>query len=152
MKLLSVLLLCAAVQAAELTGTLGAMKPYIDEPAGLAAGAALRIPITRRIAVRPEFLVSSQSYYRHTLGLGNVTVDFTRPDRLAVGYAIFGAGAAWVREQPIDYTYVRRTILAGAGVRFQAGSHVIAGTEFRVGYPAAPLLTVYAGFRFGGGR
>jgi hypothetical protein len=138
------------LHAAELTGTFGAMKPYIDEPAGSVAGAALRIPISRRLGLRPEFLSSSQSYYRHALALGSVTVDFTRPDRAAVGYAVAGAGAAWVREKPINYNYLRRTLLAGAGVRFRAGSRVIAGTEFRIGYPAAPLVTFYAGFRFGG--
>jgi hypothetical protein len=148
-RLPTLLLLCAGTQAAELTGTFGALKPYIDEPAGAAAGAALRVPVSRGVAIRPEFISSSQSYYRHSLGLASVTVDFTKPDRSVVGYVSAGAGAAWVREKPIDYTYVRKALLTGAGVRYTGASRFVAGAEFRVGVPAFPLLTFYAGFRFG---
>jgi hypothetical protein len=143
------LLFTMTLPGAELTGSIGAHKPYIDERAGLAGGAALRIPISRRAALRPEFIASSQDYYSHLLGLGSVTFDFTDPDGPAVGYAVAGAGVRRVREKPIGYTYVDRAWMGGVGVRLGGRSRWAAGAEFRVGAPAFPLVTFYAGFRFG---
>lgn len=143
------LLLSCAANGAELTGVVGALKPYLDERAGFAVGAALRMPVSRRVAIRPEFLSSSVKYYSHWLGLGCVTVDFTQPERQAVGYAVGCGGAARVTENPIDYRYIHSALMGGVGVRFGGTSRWVGGAEFRVGNIAFPLLTFYTGFRFG---
>lgn len=137
------------LSAAELTGVAGALRPYLDEPAGAALGAALRIPVSRRVAVRPEYLSSSSKGYTHRLGLGCVTVDLAGPEGRVVPYGSGCAGVARVRETPIDFVFTRRVLVGGAGLRWGGMSRWTGGAEFRAGDTAFPLLTFYAGFRFG---
>jgi hypothetical protein len=127
----------------------GAMKPYIDEPAGMAAGAALRLLLARRIAVRPEFVSASSTYYSNLMGIASITADVTDPGKAVTGYVVAGGGGNQIREKPIHYSSTRAQWLAGAGLRFGGRSRWIGGAEFRIGNAAFPLVTFYAGVRFG---
>jgi len=151
-KIGGVALLCASAVAAdplELLATTGYHRAYLDEIGGFASGGALRIPLTRRLAIRPEFLVSSEHKYRHFMFLGSATFDFTNPDNHVAGYLAGGAGVLETIEKRFTYTYVSPTFTGGVGVRFSFGNYWTANTEFRLGSDSFPLVTAGVGFRFG---
>ena len=140
---------CTSVcSAVDLTAAIGAYKPYLDERPGLIQGGAVRIPISHRIALRPEILTGGISSYSHVLGLASVTFDFTDPGNGAVGYVVGSAGAARTRDRRISYVSVQRALLGGAGVRFAFANHWTAGAELRVGETAFPLVTFNVGYRW----
>jgi hypothetical protein len=145
--LLAFLPACHAAEPVELLGTLGFHRAYLDVRGGLTGGVALRVPVSRRLALRPEFLITDEPYYRHATVLGSAMFDITDPDRSTVAYLVGGGGMVRTREKPISYTLNEGTVLGGIGVRFAAGERWTAGTEFRVGPNAFPLITGYFGFR-----
>jgi hypothetical protein len=152
LKLAGVALLGGSALVAEpieLHATTGYHRVYLDEPGGLAKGGALRIPLTRRFAIRPEFLASSEQQYRHFIFVGSATWDFTNPEKPVVGYIVGGAGVLETFERNFSYAYVSPVILGGVGVRFSFGNYWTANTEFRIGSDAFPLVTAGLGFRFG---
>ena len=146
MKAIIVLLFGAAtVFAIDVTAVLGVNKPYLDERAGFAAGAAIRIPVTERLSVRPELLWSSIPNYVHVFALGSVIYDFSDPSKPAVGYVIGSAGASHLRER----SFFRNTEFAwqgGAGVRFNLPGSWVSSAELRIGPAAIPLTTFSIGY------
>src|SRR5262245_10186639 len=54
---------CEAAGPPEIAGHAGYLKPFLDETGGLATGLSLRIPVTRRLAVRPEVVFGSIAGY-----------------------------------------------------------------------------------------
>lgn len=150
--LLLILTCCGALPAAELYGAFGAYKRYLDEPAEPTYGVAVRIPVTRRLAIRPEFLADSGSRYSNQLLLGSITGDFTNPDKPAVGYWVGSAGLVRTEEVPFSFTASQATLMGGVGVRFRLSEHWAAAAEFRAGFPVFPLVTFSFGYRWGGSR
>jgi len=73
--------LVAVCHSAEVLATAGSYKRYLDEPAALSYGVSAKIPVTRRIAVRPEFLADSDKVYSNLLALGSLTGDSPMPGR-----------------------------------------------------------------------
>ena len=75
---------------AEVLATFGSYRRYLDEPAAFSSGVSVKIPVTRRISVRPEFLADSGRVYSNLLALGSVTGDFTDPEKLwsAIGLRV----------------------------------------------------------------
>lgn len=150
MKAIAVLLAAPLLTSAvELSGSASLWKPFLDEEAGFAGGAALRMPVTRRIAIRPEVTGGSIQTYGRLMLLGTLTFDVTNPDAPAVGYIVGSAGLNYSRDARISYSYTESTALAGAGVRYYPGGRWVAGIEFRVGPDAFPLITASFGYRFG---
>jgi hypothetical protein len=148
----SVLLLTLAAipqWAAEVSGSGNLWKPFLDEEAGFAAGASVRVPVTRRLSVRPEVVGGSIQTYRRLMILGSVTYDVTNPDSAAVAYVVGSAGLNYTRDTRISYSYSEGTALGGAGVRYKMSPRWILGMEVRFGLDAFPLITASVGYRFG---
>ena len=139
----------AAAEPVEITGSIGYYRAFLDEPGELATGAAVRLPLTRRLAVRPEFVASSYADYFHASVLGSITYDVSDPDRPVVAYVSAGGGLLRTRDKRIDYSYTEGVGLGGVGVRFALGSRWTAGTEFRIGTNAFPLVTFHIGIKVG---
>jgi len=144
-------ILLAPADGGELLATAGSYKRFLDEPATFAYGAALRIPVMRRLAVRPEIIADHGRYYSNVLALGSVTFDFTDPGGKAVGYVVGSAGGLRTREDAI-FTATTWSALAGVGVRFPIAGKWTGAAEFRAGMPAFPLVTFNIGYRFGKAR
>ena len=68
---------CHAADSVEISGTAAYLKPFLDESGGLVAGATVRIPLMRRLSVRPELFAGTITGYRHVVGLGSVLFDVT---------------------------------------------------------------------------
>jgi hypothetical protein len=139
--------LCQA--GAEISGIIGFYRPFLDESPEFLAGAAVRAPLTRRFAVRPEFLANSQSYHSDQLVIASVTFDVTDPERRAVMFVSGGGGFVRTHDKRINYTYYEGTGLAGVGVRVAMGERWTAGGEFRLGSNAFPQVTFSVGIRVG---
>ncbi|HYI97329.1 MAG TPA: hypothetical protein VEX68_27575 [Bryobacteraceae bacterium] len=131
----------AVCHSAEVFATVGSYKRYLDEPAAFSSGVSVKIPVTRRIAVRPEFLADNGGAYSNLLALGSLTGDFTDPAKAAVGYWIAGGGLVRAREAAFALDARHWIVVGGAGVRFVLSKHWIAAAEFRAGVPAFPLVT-----------
>jgi hypothetical protein len=138
-----------AAEPVEILGSVGYYRAFLDEPAEFAGGVSVRVPITRRLAIRPEFIGSSYTDYLHTSIVGSATFDVTDPDRPMVAFVSGGGGWLRTHDKRINYSYDESVGLAGAGVRFAIGKIWTAGTEFRLGTNAFPLLTVNVGIRLG---
>ena len=136
--------------AAELSGTANFWKPFLDERGGFAAGAALRVPVAKRVAVRPEVLGGSIDTYRRAMMLGSVTVDVTRPEAATVGYVVGSAGLQHTRDRRISYSHNEAAFLAGGGLRYKLNDRWVMTVEARFGLDAFPLITAGFGYRFGG--
>ena len=139
--------LCKA--EAEISGTVGFYRPFLDEPSEFLAGGAVRIPLTRRLAVRPEFHANSYRDHHDRLVIGSVTFDVTDPRKRAVLFVSGGGGFLRTHDKRIDYTYYEGTALGGVGVRFAIGERWTAGSEFRLGMNAFPQVTFNIGIQVG---
>lgn len=135
--------------AADVLATFGSYRRYLDEPPAFTYGAAVKIPVTRRFAVRPEFLGDNGRVYSHLLALGSVTGDFTSPEKVAVGYWVASAGGVRERQGFSAFNFWTWAVLGGVGVRFPIGERWTAAAEFRAGLPAFPLVTFNVGYRWG---
>jgi hypothetical protein len=138
-----------AADAPEILGSVGYFRAFLDEPGEFAGGAALRIPVVRRLAIRPEFIVSNQRGYTHALVIGSATVDVSDPHKPVVAYISGGGGFIRTHAKSIGYSYSEGLALAGAGVRFVLGDRWTAGSEFRLGTSGFPLITFNIGIRLG---
>ena len=138
-----------AAEPVEILGSIGYYRAFLDEPGELAGGAAVRVRVARRWAIRPEFIASSYSDYLHTSLIGSVTFDVTDPDRPVVAYVSGGAGFLRTQDKRINYSYHEGVGIVGAGVRFALGKYWTAGSEFRLGTNAFPLLTFNLGIKVG---
>jgi hypothetical protein len=145
--LLAAMPLCRA--ETEVSGIVGFYRPFLDERAEFLAGAAVRLPLTKRFSVRPEFLASSYSYHSDQLGIVSVTFDVTDPRKRAVLFVSGGGGFVRTHDKRINYTYYEATALGGVGVRFALGERWTAGTEFRLGANAFPQVTFSVGMQVG---
>jgi hypothetical protein len=139
----------ASAEPVEILGSIGLYRAFLDEPAELAGSIAVRVPITRRLAIRPEFIASSYTDYLHTSIVGSATFDVTNPDRAVVAFVSGGGGWLRTHDKRINYSYDEGVGLAGVGVRFVVGKIWTAGSEFRLGTNAFPLLTFSVGIRLG---
>jgi hypothetical protein len=152
-RLFSITLLAStamAAQAVEVSGSVGTIKTFLDEPAEFAFGGSLRLPLMRRLGVRPEFIATRLVDYKRYLAIVSATWDFTDAERGVVGYLVGGAGILYTRDKRIFYSTRTTTALGGVGVRFQLPAGLLAGGEIRFGNAAFPLATFSIGYRFGG--
>jgi hypothetical protein len=131
--------------AVDLSAVAGTYKPYLDERAGWIAGGSVRIPVSRRAAIRPEVLAGSISTYSHVLGLASMTYDFTDPAKVAVGYAVGGVGGVRTLDH---WGYSGLAVLGGVGTRFALPGPWIGAAEFRLGSAAFPMITLSVGYRW----
>ena len=146
------LLMAVSAAAAEILAAVGSYRRYLDEPAALTCGLAAKFPVTRRLSIRPEFLIDNGRYYSNRLALGSVTGDFTDPEKTAVGYWVAGGGGVRTREESFAFNVWQWALLGGVGVRFAVGERWTAAAEFRTGMPAFPLVTFNIGYRWRKGK
>lgn len=144
-----VLSLAGACPAAEVLGTVASYKRYLDEPASATYGAAVRVPVFRKLSLRPEVLADTGTNFSSILALGSVILDFSNPERRAVGYAVFSSGIVRTLDERISFSASRWVAAGGAGVRFAISDRWIAAAEARVGMPVFPLITFNVGYRWG---
>lgn len=133
----------------QVSGSANFWKAFLDEEGGFAAGGAVRVPLTRRLAVRPEFVGGSIQTYRRFMILGSVTFDVTNPEAPAVGYLVGSVGLHTSHDRRISYTHNERATIGGAGVRYNIGGRWVAAVEARFGLDAFPLIGVSIGYKFG---
>ncbi len=138
--------------SAEVLATFGSYRRYLDEPAAFSSGVSVKIPVTLRISVRPEFLADGGRVYSNLLALGSVTGDFTDPGKAVVGYWVASGGIVQTREEAFAFNAWQWAALGGAGVRFALTQNWSAAAEFRAGMPAFPLVTFNVGYRWGKSR
>jgi hypothetical protein len=139
--------LCKA--EAEISGVVGFYRPFLDERAEFLGGAAVRVPLTSRLAIRPEFLANAYANHSDNLAIASVTFDVTDPGKRAVVFVSGGGGFLRTHDKRINYTYYEATGLGGVGVRFSFGERWTAGSEFRLGTNAFPQVTFSVGMQIG---
>ena len=128
-------------------------------------GASLRVYVTRRVSVEPEFL-----YMRHSaddqdyLGQVSIAYDFTDPTKRVVPYVTAGLGVLhhrgrffgqdFVTGQPrvFDTSYTAPAASAGAGVRLFLTRRLFIAPEGRIGRQPSVRGTVTIGYVFLGRR
>jgi hypothetical protein len=139
-------------QAAEVLVAVGSYKRFLDEPAALTGGVAVKIPVSSRFSVRSEYLADNSKNYPNRLVLGSLVGDFTDPDKRAVGYWVASAGGVRTGDEYIAFNAWRWALFGGVGVRFAIRERWTAAAEFRAGWPAFPLVTFNVGYRWGKGK
>ena len=125
------------------------------------AGASLRVYVTRRVSVEPEFL-----YMRHSaddqdyLGQISVAYDLSEPTGRAVPYVTAGLGVLhhrgrffgqdFVTGQPrvFDTSFTEPAASAGAGVKLFLNRRLFIAPEARVGRHPSVRATVSIGYVF----
>jgi hypothetical protein len=150
---------------AEIKLTVGAAGFTADQgsiPHGV-AGAAVRIYVTPRVSVEPEFLYlrnspNDQDY----LFQPSVAYDLTDPRERIVPYVIGGIGVLhhrsqffgvdFVTRQPrvFDTSFTSAAVSAGAGVKIFLTNRLFIAPEGRVGWQPSLRGTISIGFVFSG--
>lgn len=128
---------------------IGYAKPYLDERGSIALGAALQVPVTSKLAVRPEYVQARQRFYgQRFFAVSGLWYLAPKESRVG-GYLV--AGPCFVRreERTISYRSYVPGVLFGTGLHWRFGKRWIAGPEFRLGTNAFPLLTFSIGGRLG---
>ena len=139
----------AAAEAPTLLAVAGYLKPYLDEEGSTAVGAALHVPITSRLAVRPEYIQSRQRFYGQRFFAVSALWYFAPRDRRVAWYVVGGPCVFRREERFINFHSYQEGLLFGTGLHWRLGKGWIAGPEFRVGSSAIPLLTFSIGRRLG---
>ena len=150
---------------AEIKLTVGAAGFTSDDgriPHGL-AGASVRVYVTRRVSVEPEFLYLRNSPNDEDyLFQPSVAYDLTDSRGRFVPYVIAGIGVLhhrgevfgvdFVTRQPrvFDNSYTSVAASAGAGVKMFLTKRLFIAPEGRVGYQPSLRGTISIGFVFSG--
>ncbi len=129
-------------------GTAGLTKVFLDEPAQITGGGSLRLYLTRRFSVGPEFLYSRGSDFEQLWFVPNVAFDLSGSRKRVTPYLIGGIGYLRCRDKRIDFTTNEVTGSAGIGVRILLSSRVFLSPELRLGSHEFPRAVVSVGYSF----
>lgn len=128
-------------------------------------GAAVRVYVTKRLSIEPEYL-----YLRHSdndqdqLIQPNVAYDFTNPTKRVVAYGIVGVGVLHHKgrffgndfdtgaPRVFDTSFTTWTASVGGGVKIFLTKRLFISPELRVGRQPSVRGTVNVGYVFGGRR
>lgn len=128
-------------------------------------GAALRVYVTKRLSIEPEYLYLRRSKDdQDNLVQMNVAYDFTDPTKRFVPYGIAGAGVLHNRGRVFGSDFETRvpfvreisfttwTASAGGGVKIYLTNRLFVSPELRLGREPTFRATVNVGYVFGGRR
>jgi len=125
-------------------------EPELDHTA---VGGAVRVYVTKRLSIEPEFLymrngADDQDYIVQP----NVAFDITDPTKRFVAYAIGGAGVLHHkgRSSGFDRSVTTWTASAGGGVKIFLTNRLFVSPEFRLGSEPTVRATVNVGYVFAG--
>lgn len=150
---------------AEARVTVGASGFTADDGhiAHAVGGAAVRIYVTRRVSVEPEFLYMRNSPDDEDyLSQVSVAYDLVEPTRRVVPYVVAGGGvlhhrgqffgADFVTGQPrvFDQSYTSAAVSAGAGAKIFITRRLFIAPEGRIGYQPNLRATISIGYVFSG--
>lgn len=129
------------------------------------AGTALRVYVTKRLSIEPEYLYLRRSKDdQDNLVQMNVAYDFTDPTKRFVPYGIAGAGVLHNRGRVFGSDFETRvpfvreisfttwTASAGGGVKIYLTNRLFVSPELRLGREPTFRATVNVGYVFGGRR
>ena len=146
---LAAVLCASAAERPTLLPAVGYLKPYLDETGAAAIGAALQVPITSRLAVRPEYVQSRQRFYGQRFFVASA-LWYLAPRESRVAWYLVGGPCVFRREERlIGYHSYQEGLMFGRGLHWRLGKGWIGGPEFRVGSAAIPMLTFSIGRRLG---
>jgi hypothetical protein len=120
-----------------------------------AVGAALRVYVTKRVSIEPEYL-----YMRHSdndqdhIIQPNIAYDFTDPTKRLVAYGIAGAGLLHHRDSLFgrERSSSTWTASAGGGLKIFLTNRLFVSPEIRVGREPSFRATINVGYVFVGKR
>ncbi|MEO5922445.1 MAG: outer membrane beta-barrel protein [Bryobacteraceae bacterium] len=133
----------------ELKGSIGSTS-FIDDENHLQTGGSVRIYLTRRISVEPEFqyLRGSGGHY-DTILIPNVNWDFRSATRV-VPYLTGGVG--WMhsadRTRFFNFNHNQVLVQVGGGVKFWLSKRWYIAPEIRVGSELHARANVAIGYTF----
>ena len=121
-------------------------EPELDHTA---VGGAVRVYVTKRLSIEPEFLymrngADDQDYIVQP----NVAFDITDPTKRFVAYAIGGAGV--LHHQGRSRSVTTWTAGAGGGVKIFLTNRLFVSPELRLGSEPTVRATVNVGYVFAG--
>src|SRR5262245_1068212 len=98
-------------------------------------GGSMRLYLSRRWSIEPEFLHARKRSDRNSFLWGNLSFDFRQRDRQIVPY--FHAAPGLVRHTsefgPFSFSNTEAAFGTGAGVRFKLSDRVFIAPQFRTG-------------------
>ena len=128
-------------------------------------GGAVRIYVTKRLSIEPEFLYMPHSETDvDKIGQANIAYDITDPRARLVAYAIAGGGVLNHKGRFVDsnpFTGTTRvfdnsvstwTASAGAGLKIFLTKRLFVSPEVRLGHEPTLRATINVGYVFGGRR
>jgi hypothetical protein len=124
---------------------LGISKYYLDEPAFLLLGGAVRFPFSRRVSIGPEISVFGSEAYSIQSLQGNLFFDLTSAAKV-VPYVTAGVGISWQTQHSIRYTSKEMVALGGVGGRIRINKYLRISPQIRAGWSAFPQATLGIGF------
>ena len=128
-------------------------------------GAALRVYVTKRLSLEPEYLYLRRSKDdQDNMVQMNVAYDFTDPTKRLVPYGVAGVGVLHNRgtvfgsDFETGVPFVREiefttwTASAGGGVKIYLTNRLFVSPELRLGREPTVRATINVGYVFGGRR
>jgi hypothetical protein len=123
-------------------------EPELDHTA---VGGAVRVYVTKRISIEPEFLyMRNGANDQDFIVQPNVAFDITDPTKRFVAYAIGGAGV--LHHKGLNRSVNTWTASAGGGVKIFLTNRLFVSPEFRLGSEPTVRATVNVGYVFAGRR
>jgi hypothetical protein len=126
-------------------------------------GAALRVYVTKRLSIEPEYLYLRNSERdQDQIVQANVAYDFTDPTKRLVVYGIAGAGPLYhkgrfVSDDPVthlpqtfDTSFNTWTLSVGGGAKIFLTKKLFVSPELRFGREPTARATINVGYVFGG--
>ena len=112
-------------------------------------GAAVRLPIGRRLSVGPEVFVANGSTEDDTFVLGSIWVDLGPSPEAArvVPYVVLGGGYMRHDQRFGDRHFIsgEGSFTAGGGVRGHLGDRLYVGADARIGWELHLRVTAHVG-------
>lgn len=118
-------------------------------------GAALRVYVTKRLSIEPEYLYLHHSENdQDQIVQPNVVYDFTDPTKRVVAYGTFGVGVLKHKGSFFgnDNSFTTWTTSVGGGLKIYLTKRLFVSPELRVGREPTVRATINAGYVFGGRR
>jgi len=118
-------------------------------------GAAVRLPLSSRLAIGPEVVYVIGSRHSHLVLTGNLTYDLipSGPGRRSAvtPFLVAGGGLFQTREsfRSGTFTHTEGAFTAGGGVRMRVGDRVTVGVDARVGWEIHVRVSGVASVRLG---
>jgi hypothetical protein len=126
--------------------TAGYGMTYLDEPWQGTFGGSVRIGVSPRFSIEPEFVVSPGSRFTQWTLIPNVVVNLADPESTVVPYLIGGIGYFHELDKAIDYTRNELAWSIGVGIRVPGRKGVFFSPEFRLGH--ITRMALGAGYSF----